>query len=75
MLVTQGIFTLMTYLGLLLCMFIEGVRSKDRDVWIFLAGFIGYAIQAFMNISVTTVAPFYFIICGFLTGMVYEKKV
>lgn len=74
-LITQGIFTLVIYFGLLLCMFIDGARSKDKDVWIFLAGFMGYAMQAFMNISVTTVAPFYFIICGFLAGRVYEKKV
>lgn len=74
-LITQGIFTLITYLLLLLSMFIDGLKSKEKMAWVLLVGFVGYAIQAFMNISVTTVAPFYFIICGMLVGVIAKEKV
>lgn len=74
-LITEGIFALFTYLILLFNLFVDGIKSKDPLAWALLLGVIGYALQAFMNISVTTVAPFYFIVCGLLVSMVQSKKV
>lgn len=68
LLITQGIFTLITYLALLLLVFIKGVKSKDTLTWVLLFSFVGYAIQAFANISVYNVAPFFFVVMGMLVG-------
>lgn len=68
LLVTQGAFAFVTYLALLILIFIKGIKSKDTMVWILLFGFVGYAIQAFTNISVYNVAPFFFIVMGMLVG-------
>lgn len=68
LLVTQGVFAFVTYLALLILIFIKGIKSKDTMVWILLFGFVGYAIQAFTNISVYNVAPFFFIVMGMLVG-------
>lgn len=74
-LVTEGIFTLIGYLSLLICLFIDGIKSRDSLVLALTFGFVGYAIQAFMNISIPTVAPFYFLVCGLLANTVsIEKK-
>ena len=36
--------------------------------------FIGYSIQAFLNISVIDVAPYYFIIIGLILSECYKKE-
>lgn len=64
MLVTQGIFALITYLLFLINLFVDGMKSKSKLSWIFMIGFIGYAMQAFLNISVIGVAPVFYIIMG-----------
>ncbi len=74
-LVTEGIFSLVLYLGLLLVLFTDGVRSNNKLVWVLLMSFIGYALQAFLNISVNTVAPIYFIIMGMMAGLISKEKV
>ena len=76
LLVTEGIFSLITYLVFLFYIFFTSIRNifkyekLDNSIYIglFLA-FIGYAIQAFANIRVTRVAPFFFI----LTGLLYQR--
>ena len=73
-LVTEGIFTLITYLSLLFNLFIDGIKSKNKLVWVLLMSFIGYAVQAFLNISSVLVAPIYFIIMGMLSGLIYKEK-
>ncbi len=73
-LVTEGIFTLITYLSLLFNLFIDGIKSKNKLVWVLLMSFIGYAVQAFLNISSVLVAPIYFIIIGMLSGLIYKDK-
>ncbi len=72
-LVTEGIFMLVTYLSFLFFIFIKGLiyikKNKSCDITflsIFVA-FVGYSIQAFFNISMTRVAPFYFLLCGFVS--------
>ena len=73
LLVTQGVFAFIAYLMLLLFVFIKGIKSKDLITWVLLFGFVGYAIQAFANISVYNVAPFFFIVMGMLVGRELNK--
>lgn len=73
-LITEGVFTLITYLLFLLNLFIYGIKSKEKISLVLLIGILGYALQAFMNISVTRVAPFYFIVCGMLASITIAKK-
>lgn len=73
-LVTEGIFSLITYLSMLFIIFINSIKKVFKDnesivIALFLA-FIGYLVQAFFNISVIEVAPLFWIICGLL----YERK-
>lgn len=72
-LITEGAFSVTLYIILLFYVFFKTLKNifknevLDKSVYIplFLA-FIGYAIQAFANIRVTRVAPFFFIIFGLL---------
>lgn len=71
-LLTEGIFKCITYIIFLLWIFFKAVcliiKLKKIDgvfLGLFLS-FTGYAVQAFFNISVTLVAPIFFIISGFL---------
>lgn len=77
--VTEGVFAILFYLVFLFVLFLPGVmrfikRQKDasenvtRDVLskIVLFAFFGYIAQAFFNISVIQVAPYFWMICGFL---------
>lgn len=74
LLLTQGIFALITYISLLVLVFIRGLKSKDTLVWILMFAFIGFSAQAFFNISVYNVAPFFFITMGFLVGLTNKEK-
>ena len=73
-LVTQGIFVFITYLTLLGIIFFKGLKCKDNLTIVLLISFVGYSVQAFLNISVTTVAPFYFIIMGLLVNQIEHEK-
>ena len=73
--VTEGIFTLISYLSLLLLLFIDGVKSNNKLIWVLMMAFIGYALQAFLNISVNTVAPTFYIIMGMMAGLISQEKV
>jgi len=77
--VTEGIFAIVLYLVFLFALFLPGVmrfvkRQKEasesvtRDVVskIVLFAFFGYIAQAFFNISVIQVAPYFWMICGLL---------
>lgn len=78
-LVTEGIFSFIIYLELLIMIFIDSLtkiyKYKEYDsiiIALFIA-FVGYIIQAFFNISVICVAPIFYIIMGLLCGDVdYE---
>ena len=74
LLVTGGIFHLIVYLVLLSNLFIDGIKSKNKLVWILLFAFIGYALQAFLNISVINVAFIFYMIMGMLAGLVNNEK-
>lgn len=74
-LTTEGIFSLIIYLLFYLNLFVDALKSKSELALVLLVGFIGYAMQAFMNIRVTTVAPLFFIVCGMLVCMLRKEKV
>lgn len=74
LLVTGGIFHLIVYLVLLFNLFIDGIKSNNKLVWILLFAFIGYALQAFLNISVINVAFIFYMIMGMLAGLVNNEK-
>lgn len=74
MLVTNGIFALVTYCAICLNIFLYGFKfKKPIQIALFIA-FVGYSIQAFANISVIDVAPIFFIILGLLYTYVPKKR-
>lgn len=73
-LMTEGIFKFLTYVGLLgwilLMFFISLVRNKDvnKVSLIFISSFVGYSVQAFFNVSIIRVIPVFFLICGLVVS-------
>lgn len=65
-LTVSGIFGLIPYLIMCLLVFIKGLKSNNKLIFILLSGFVAYSIQAFANISVVQVAPIYYIIMGLI---------
>ena len=47
----------------------------NKLIWVLMMAFIGYALQAFLNISVNTVAPTFYIIMGMMAGLISQEKV
>lgn len=74
LLVTQGVFAFVAYISLLITVFITGFKSKNTLVLVLLFSFVGYAAQAFTNISVYNVAPFYYIVMGMLAGLASQQN-
>lgn len=81
--ITEGIFALVIYLVFLFALFLPGIamfmkKKKtgavrhvgDEVSKIALFAFFGYIAQAFFNISVVQVAPYFWMICGLL----YSRK-
>lgn len=80
-LITEGIFSLLSYLILLILIFISSIYKifKEREKTNYLKltlllSSISYCIQAFFNISVISVAPFFYIITGLLCSYICEGK-
>ena len=67
LLLTQGAFALGNYLLLIAVVVIRGMRNsyKNKELYLILP-VLGYIVQAFFNISVIEVAPFYFMFLGLL---------
>ena len=64
-LVTEGILCLISYLIMYGIIVVRGVKSSFKNNTIYLIlPVIGYLVQAFFNISVIQVAPFFFIAMG-----------
>ena len=74
MLVTNGIFALITYCAICLNIFLYGFKFRKSNVIALFIAFVGYCIQAFGNISVIDVAPIFFIILGLLYTYVPKKR-
>lgn len=71
-LATQGIFMFIVYIFFLgfiaiVCL-IRILKEKNNNVLLLtlFLSFVGYSVQAFFNISITRIAPLYFIIMGLL---------
>lgn len=71
-LITNGLPALIIYCGLLLIIFIKGFKLKNDDVAIYML-FVVYSIQAFANISVIDVAPYFYLFLGLLTSNFTKK--
>ena len=76
-LITEGIFALISYLLLFGWVTIKGTINnyKNKEIYLILP-VIGYLTQAFFNISVIEVAPFFYISLGLLVdrGISNEKS-
>ncbi len=78
-LVTEGILSLIGYLGLIITTILSSfkrIKLKSMtplEISLFLA-VLAYLIQAFFNIRVTRVAPYFFIVLGFLNSNNTIKK-
>lgn len=71
----EGVISSMVFIVFLLMIFFKGMFSKLEPIhYGLLLGFTSYSIQAFFNISVTRVAPIYYIITGLLIGAICDKK-
>lgn len=72
----EGIFGLISYLLFYGWIVIKGIKNnyKNKEIYLILPA-IGYLVQAFFNISVIEVAPFFYISLGLLVnrGNINEK--
>ena len=69
-----GIFTLIVYGALILCIIINLFKNIKNDKnQIILSMIIAYLIQAFFSISIIGVAPLFWILLGYATQIIYEK--
>lgn len=68
-LTVNGIVGLIPYLLVCLLTFIHGLKSKSKTVFLLLAGFVAYSVQAFANISVIQVAPLYYVMIGLILSI------
>lgn len=73
--VTNGIPALIVFLILLFMAFIKGIKNKNRFLTPIYMAFIGYSIQAFANISVIDVAPYYYILLGLIFSEDKDKNI
>lgn len=67
--ITEGIFTLILYLALIVYVIYNYIKYKSinhKNKNALFTVFIAYLIQAFFNISVITVAPIFYMIMGFI---------
>lgn len=81
MAITLGVPALIVYLGIVLSLLWTGFKririlSGSHQIYVFglIAAILGYVAQAFFNISVVTVAPFYWVLLGGIHGVVTELK-
>lgn len=70
---TEGLPCVLVYIGFLFVLFIRSIKSYKENVlshsWIYLScftAFFAYIAQAFFNIRIIYIAPFFFILCGLL---------
>ena len=73
--ITNGMPALIIFLILLFISFIKGIKFKNGFFTPIYMAFIGYSIQAFFNISVIDVAPYYYIILGLILSEYGEKNI
>jgi len=71
----EGIFSGITFIAFLLYIFFKNIRNYKNyyHYGLFLA-FTCYSVQAFFSISVTRVAPIYFILMGLVVSMLLNNS-
>lgn len=75
MAITNGIFALLAYCFLCLIIFLKGIKfNKTFYIALYMA-FVTYCIQAFANISVLDVAPYFYLIMGLLCSKIKTIKI
>lgn len=79
-LITEGIFSLITYCILLGTVTFKSIKKifkeKNKESFLYYAlllCFIAYCVQAFFNISVISVAPMFYIVMGLLISEIEMK--
>ena len=65
-LVTEGIFSLISYISLFIYIIIKGLKKSFNNKIYYLLPVIGYLVQAFFSISVIEVAPIFYLSLGLL---------
>ena len=73
-LVTNGLPSLLLYLGLCLLIFIRNIKFKGPLTTALFVAFVGYSIQGFANISVIDVAPYFYVIMGIIASEICIEK-
>lgn len=80
-LVTEGIFTFIFYLIFLFLIVVISFKklsslslSSENQILCLFFTFIGYLFQAIFNIRIILIAPFFFILSGFLVADVTSEK-
>lgn len=69
MIAETGIFSLIIYILWIISYHKKALDSQNILIKLLLFAIIGYNIQGLLNINVFTVAPYYYIIIGMITGM------
>lgn len=64
--VTNGVIALIVYLSICLIAFLKSIKNRNFLSMCFFISFVFYSIQAFSNISVIDVAPYFYLILGLL---------
>lgn len=73
-LVCEGIFKLLVYLSFLGYIFFKAIsylksnKVVEKNYLALFIAFCGYCVQAFFNISITRVAPIFYMIAGLIVG-------
>ncbi len=71
----EGIISGIVFVAFLLIVFFKGIfKNLSPAYYGLILAFTCYSVQAFFNISVTRVAPIYFIIIGLLIGKLCKKE-
>lgn len=72
--ITNGIPALIVYMIICFIPFAKGFKLKDKFSHALYMAFVTYCIQAFANISVIDVAPYFFLVLGLLIYQTDKEK-
>ncbi len=75
MAITNGLIPTLVYMFICLIVFLKGFKLKRVESIALFMAFVSYCILAFANISVIDVAPYFYIILGFLISDTERIKI